>query len=63
MIHPFDDGNGRIGRAVTDYQLADNYPSVMQIVSFSKHISIDRKSYYSVLETAGKNGLDITKLA
>ncbi len=60
MIHPFDDGNGRVGRAVTDFQLAGSYPAVMQIVSFSKHISIDRKSYYSVLEAAGKKGLDIT---
>ena len=60
MIHPFDDGNGRVGRAVTDYLLAGSYPALMGIVSFSKHISKDRKGYYGVLETAGKNGLDIT---
>lgn len=60
MIHPFDDGNGRIGRAVTDYLLARSYPTLMELVSFSKHISLDRKRYYSVLEAAGQNGMDIT---
>ncbi len=60
MIHPFDDGNGRVGRAVTDYLLAGAYPATMQLVSFSKHISMDRKGYYQVLETAGKKDLDIT---
>lgn len=60
MIHPFDDGNGRIGRAVTDYLLARSYPSLMELVSFSKYISLDRKGYYSILEAAGKNDMDIT---
>jgi Fic family protein len=60
MIHLFDDGNGRIGRAVTDFVLARSYPSLMELVSFSKYISLDRKGYYSIFEAAGKNGLDIT---
>lgn len=60
MIHPFDDGNGRIGRAVTDYLLARSYPSLMELVSFSKYISLNRKGYYNVLEAAGQNGMDIT---
>ena len=60
MIHPFDDGNGRIGRAVTDYLIARSYPSLMELVSFSKYISLDRTGYYKVLEAAGKNGMDIT---
>ncbi len=60
MIHPFDDGNGRIGRAVTDYLLARNYPLLMELVSFSKYISLDRKGYYNVLEAAGKSRMDIT---
>ena len=60
MIHPFDDGNGRIGRAVTDYLLARSYPSLMELVSFSKYIGLDRKGYYSILEAVGKNGMEIT---
>lgn len=60
MIHPFDDGNGRVGRAITDYILAVKYPALMQVVSFSKHFSLDKKGYYASLEEAGKQGLDIT---
>ncbi len=60
MIHPFDDGNGRVGRAITDYIMSINYPSLMQVISFSKHFSLDRKGYYKILEEAGKQGLNIT---
>ncbi|PID76455.1 MAG: cell filamentation protein Fic [Deltaproteobacteria bacterium] len=60
MIHPFDDGNGRLGRAITDYIMSSHYPSLMQILSFSKHFSLDRKGYYATLEAAGKHSLDIT---
>lgn len=60
MIHPFDDGNGRVGRAITDYLMSLNYPALMQLISFSKHFSKDRKGYYAVLEEAGKQGLNIT---
>ncbi len=60
MIHPFNDGNGRVGRAITDYIMSINYPSLMHVISFSKHFSIDRKGYYKTLEEAGKQGLNIT---
>lgn len=61
MIQPFDDGNGRVGRAVTDYIMSINYPSLMHLISFSKHFSLDRKGYYSILEKAGKKDLNITE--
>lgn len=60
MIHPFEDGNGRIARAITDYILAANYCHMMQIVTLSRQISMDKKGYYSTLEKAGRNGPDIT---
>ena len=60
MIHPFDDGNGRIARAITDYILCAQYSQMMQIISLSKQISMDKKGYYTTLEQAGKGGLDIT---
>lgn len=60
MIHPFDDGNGRIGRAITDYIMSTSYPSLMQVISFSKHFSLDKIGYYEVLEKAVKQDLNIT---
>jgi Fic family protein len=60
MIHPFDNGNGRIGRAIIDSIMAVPYPRLMQVISFSKQFSHDRKGYYTVLEQAGKGGMDIT---
>ncbi|MCK5718117.1 MAG: Fic family protein [Thiomargarita sp.] len=60
MIHPFDDGNGRISRAVTDYVLTKHFPLLMHYISLSKQVSLDRKGYYLVLEASGKQGLDIT---
>ena len=53
-IHPFDDGNGRIGRAVTDFLLARSYPSFMELVLTSKYIRLDRKGYSSIL-SPGQN--------
>lgn len=62
MIHPFDDGNGRVGRAIIDYIMTGHYPRLMQVVSFSKQFSRDRKGYYATLEQSGKSGsgMDIT---
>ncbi|MDR3362703.1 MAG: Fic family protein [Desulfovibrio sp.] len=59
-IHPFEDGNGRIARAIADCALAraDNCPQ--RFYSMSGRIERDRKEYYEILERAQKGGLDIT---
>ncbi len=59
-IHPFDDGNGRIARAVTDLSLAQDEQMSKRCYSISSQISFDRKGYYKILETSQKSGLDIT---
>jgi Fic family protein len=60
MIHPFDDGNGRIGRAIADMALAKADMSPHRYYSLSSQIHLERKEYYRALEKAGKGGLDIT---
>ena len=59
-LHPFEDGNGRIGRALTDLLLARADGSSQRFYSMSSQIRIERKSYYDILERTQKGGLDIT---
>ncbi len=59
-IHPFDDGNGRIGRAITDMQLARADDSNQRFYSMSAQIRKERNAYYDILEETQKGGLDIT---
>lgn len=59
-IHPFDDGNGRIGRAIMDRQLAIADGSSKRFYSISSQILKERKEYYFQLEEAQKGTLDIT---
>lgn len=59
-LHPFDDGNGRIARAVTDMLLTRSDRTPNRYYSMSAQISRLRKSYYDILERTQKGGLDIT---
>ncbi len=59
-IHPFEDGNGRIARALTDMLLARSDKSNQRFYSMSAQIRIERKEYYQLLEKTQKGGLDIT---
>lgn len=59
-IHPFDDGNGRIARAITDLQLARSDSSNQRFYSMSAQIRKERNAYYEILEKTQKGSLDIT---
>lgn len=59
-IHPFEDGNGRIARALTDMLLAQSDKSNQRFYSMSAQIRLERKQYYEVLEKTQKGNLDLT---
>ncbi len=59
-IHPFEDGNGRITRALTDMLLAQSDKSTQRFYSMSAQIRIERKLYYEILEKTQKGNLNIT---
>ena len=59
-IHPFEDGNGRIARAIADLALARSENSDQRFYSMSSQIRRERKDYYDILERTQKCDLDVT---
>jgi Fic family protein len=59
-IHPFEDGNGRIARAIADMALARADGRPERFYSMSAQIEAERRAYYEVLEISQQGGLDIT---
>jgi Fic family protein len=59
-VHPFEDGNGRIARAIADMALARSEKSSQRFYSMSAQIRQERADYYDILERTQKGMLDIT---
>ena len=59
-LHPFDDGNGRLTRAITDLALAQGEHQTIRFYAMSASILDDRAGYYRILEASQKGALDIT---
>ena len=60
-IHPFDDGNGRIGRAIADMALSQADDSQMRFFSMSRQINKNKRSYYDILERTQTSDCEITE--
>lgn len=59
-IHPFEDGNGRIARAITEMSLARLEDSAQRFYT-SSQIREERNDYYAILESTQKGGMDVTE--
>ncbi|MDB5850015.1 MAG: filamentation induced by cAMP protein Fic [Rhodoferax sp.] len=59
-IHPFEDGNGRLGRAIVGTALAQDLGSPVRLFGMSRQILAARSGYYAALSVAQRGGLDVT---
>lgn len=59
-VHPFDDGNGRLARAITDMMLARSEGSSQRFYSMSTQIRQERNDYYQILERTQSGSMDVT---
>jgi len=59
-IHPFEDGNGRVGRTITDMALAQDERTPFRLYSWSRQVEADREAYYDALEATQKGDGDLT---
>jgi Fic family protein len=62
-IHPFEDGNGRVGRALVDMALAQDVDSPQRFYSISRQLMAERRAYYDNLNAAQRGPLDVTTWA
>ncbi|MFA7242845.1 MAG: Fic family protein [Sulfuricellaceae bacterium] len=60
-LHPFEDGNGRLARAITDMALCRDEGQAVRMFSMSAQIMRNREAYYAVLESTQRGGLDVTQ--
>ena len=61
IIHPFEDGNGRIGRAIADLALAQDLKTHQRVYSLSAELAAARASYYEELQIASRTGADVNR--